>query len=96
MRLQITHLKAPWPLGAVVGDVLDFPDMPSWAAGKCKQVEEPTVESMCAEILANIDGGQVAAGEGEGVGQPIPGIEKPQGPDNVMIGSGLKKPGKHK
>ncbi|MBP9148700.1 MAG: hypothetical protein KBG00_07945 [Rhodoferax sp.] len=38
MRLQITHLKAPWPLGAVVGDVLDLPSIPAWAVGKCAQV----------------------------------------------------------
>lgn len=38
MRLQITHLKAPWPAGAVVGDVLDLPGIPAWAAGKCVQV----------------------------------------------------------
>ena len=35
MRLQITHLKAPWPAGAVVGDVLDLPEVPAWALGKC-------------------------------------------------------------
>ena len=35
MRIQITHLKAPWPLGAVVGDVLDLPAVPAWAVGKC-------------------------------------------------------------
>ena len=40
MKVQITHLKAPWPIGAVVGDVLDLPSVPVWAAGKCKQVED--------------------------------------------------------
>lgn len=38
MRVQITHLKAPWPLGAVVGDVLEFDAVPAWAQGKCVQV----------------------------------------------------------
>lgn len=38
MRLKITHLKAPWPFGAVVGDVIDLPVMPAWAAGKCVRV----------------------------------------------------------
>lgn len=38
MHLKITHLKAPWPLGAVVGDVLDLPSVPAWAAGKCQIV----------------------------------------------------------
>ena len=40
MKLQITHLKAPWPEGAVVGDVLDLPEVPVWALGKCKQAED--------------------------------------------------------
>ena len=40
MRVQITHLKAPWPDGAVVGDVLDLPAVPVWAVGKCKQVDD--------------------------------------------------------
>lgn len=35
MLLTITHLKAPWPAGAVVGDVIDLPSVPSWALGKC-------------------------------------------------------------
>lgn len=35
MLLTITHLKAPWPAGAVVGDVIDLPSVPVWALGKC-------------------------------------------------------------
>jgi hypothetical protein len=35
MLLTITHLKAPWPSGAVVGDVIELPSVPSWALGKC-------------------------------------------------------------
>lgn len=38
MRVVITHLKAPWPAGARVGDVVDFVDrsaVPAWAVGKC-------------------------------------------------------------
>lgn len=35
MLLTITHLKAPWPAGAVVGDVIELPSVPSWALGKC-------------------------------------------------------------
>jgi hypothetical protein len=34
MLLTITHLKAPWPAGAVVGDVIDLPSIPPWALGK--------------------------------------------------------------
>lgn len=88
MRVQITHLKAPWPSGAVVGDVLDLPAVPVWAVGKCKQVDDdaeltigqPTIESMCAEILAKVEdlgeAPQVATGEGDGAGQPLPVIEE--------------------
>lgn len=36
MRVQITHLKAPWPQGAVVGDVLELASVPGWALGKCE------------------------------------------------------------
>lgn len=39
MLVQITHLKAPWPEGAQVGDTLDFDVIPAWAAGKCAPVE---------------------------------------------------------
>lgn len=35
MLLTITHLKAPWPQGAVVGDVIELPSVPVWALGKC-------------------------------------------------------------
>lgn len=37
MKVAITHLKAPWPAGAVVGSVvlLEAPGVPAWAAGKC-------------------------------------------------------------
>lgn len=35
MLYTITHLKAPWPAGATVGDVIDLPAVPDWAAGKC-------------------------------------------------------------
>lgn len=32
----IKHLKAPWPKGAKVGDVIEFAELPGWAAGKCE------------------------------------------------------------
>lgn len=35
MKLTITHLKAPWPSGAKVGDVIELPSVPAWAVGKC-------------------------------------------------------------
>lgn len=48
MRLQITHLKAPWPPGAAVGDVLDLPGIPLWAVGKCVQVGDDVEASIMA------------------------------------------------
>ncbi len=35
MKLTITHLKAPWPAGAVVGGVIELASVPSWGVGKC-------------------------------------------------------------
>lgn len=38
MKVRITHLKAPWPAGAVPGDVVDLvgrDEVPAWAVGKC-------------------------------------------------------------
>jgi len=37
MKATITRLKAPWPEGAAVGDVVEFDGavMPDWAVGKC-------------------------------------------------------------
>ena len=64
MRVQITHLKAPWPCGAVVGDVLELPVVPVWAVGKCVTVGddvEPTIG------VPSIDeGGDTATGDGSG------------------------------
>jgi hypothetical protein len=35
MKHVITFLKAPWPLGARVGDVIELDSVPAWALGKC-------------------------------------------------------------
>lgn len=37
MKVEVTHLKAPWPAGAVIGSVvlLAVALLPAWAAGKC-------------------------------------------------------------
>lgn len=35
MLYRITHLKAPWPAGAGVGDVIELASVPAWALGKC-------------------------------------------------------------
>ena len=40
MKLTITHLKAPWPTGAVVGDVIELASVPIWAVGKCAPADD--------------------------------------------------------
>ena len=40
MKLTITHLKAPWPTGAVVGDVIELVAVPVWALGKCAPADD--------------------------------------------------------
>ena len=42
IRLKIEALKAPWPQGAAVGDVvdLDAQSIPDWALGKCHVTDE--------------------------------------------------------
>ena len=40
MKLTITHLKAPWPAGAVVGGVIELASVPAWAVGKCIQAAD--------------------------------------------------------
>lgn len=37
MKVVVTHLKAAWPEGTKVGDIVDIGDsVPPWAAGKCR------------------------------------------------------------
>jgi hypothetical protein len=38
MKVRITHMKAPWPEGAKIGDVLEVSGVAPWARGKCVQV----------------------------------------------------------
>lgn len=40
MKLTITHLKAPWPTGAVVGDVIELANVPAWAVGNCAPADD--------------------------------------------------------
>lgn len=54
----IKHLKAPWPAGAKVGDVIEFAELPAWAAGKCELGgTQPTV---FAEQQVSSDGAGTA------------------------------------
>lgn len=39
MRVLVTALKAPWPAGTQIGDIVDLPGraaVPEWAVGKCE------------------------------------------------------------
>jgi hypothetical protein len=42
MKVQITHLKAPWPAGVAVGHVVDLAadTVPGWALGKCTPTDD--------------------------------------------------------
>lgn len=63
MKVQITHMKAPWPSGAKVGDVveLDSAVIPAWAVGKCVETEaEVTAPAVLEEAPEVPDGVEVA------------------------------------
>lgn len=63
MKVQITHMKAPWPCGAKVGDVveLDSAVIPAWAVGKCVETEaEVTAPAVLEETTEVPDGVEVA------------------------------------
>lgn len=51
MKYIITHLKAPFPDGSQVGDVVDFPEVPAWALGKVRPAPDDVQD---AGIVANI------------------------------------------
>lgn len=59
----IKHLKAPWPAGATVGDVIELETVPGWALGKCEpggsmatvafaSAAEPEIDAQAAEGAA--------------------------------------------
>jgi hypothetical protein len=50
MLHTITHLKAPWPLGALVGDVIDLPSVPVWAVGKCTPADADAVATVALDV----------------------------------------------
>lgn len=52
MKVQITHMKAPWPSGAVVGDVLELDEVPAWAVGKCKPAAGSDVTIQADQVQA--------------------------------------------
>lgn len=66
MKARITHLKAPWPYGAVVGDVVEFDKAPAWAAGKFDPVgeDEPVTLAFGEPVLVELSGGDASEVEG--------------------------------
>ena len=65
MKLTITHLKAPWPEGSKVGDVVELAGLPAWAVGKCKPADDDAEVTIGAggPIVAEITKGEGAATE---------------------------------
>lgn len=68
MLVQITHLKAPWPDGAQVGDTISFDVVPAWALGKCEIVgDEPAqpefIVNPSGEVPASIAEAEKQAAE---------------------------------
>lgn len=69
MKLTITHLKAPWPTGAVVGDVIELASVPDWAVGKCAPADDGA--AVTVGVLLAEDGGDTATGDGTGKALPV-------------------------
>lgn len=71
MKARITHMKAPWPSGALVGAVVAFVsgEVPVWATGKCVPAgEDEEVEFVIEPAAASVL-------DGDGTGQALPAIE---------------------
>lgn len=78
MKVRITHLKAPWPSGALVGSVLEMEAVTPAFTGKCVEVGddvEVTLEYQApppllpaGAVLADaIEAAGLPAGEGSGL-----------------------------
>lgn len=63
MKLTITHLKAPWPAGAVVGDVIELASVPAWAVGKCAPADDGASVTVGGTLID--EGGMPSAAESE-------------------------------
>ena len=63
MKLTITHLKAPWPVGAVVGDVIELASVPAWAVGKCVPAADDAAVTVGGTLIN--EGTMPAAAESE-------------------------------
>lgn len=63
MKLTITHLKAPWPTGAVVGDVIELASVPTWAVGKCALADNGAAVTVGGTLID--EGSMPSAAESE-------------------------------
>lgn len=100
MKVRITHLKAPWPEGALVGDVLEVSEVAPWALGKCVIVgddEEVTASATVAGAedhavaIALAEADALAQAEKQAAEEIAANEAKPTGPENVTI-TGTEKP----
>jgi hypothetical protein len=57
MKLTITKLKAAWPSGAKVGDVVELPEVPAWAVGKCEPAPDDAEVTAVFPKVEEISGG---------------------------------------
>ena len=57
MKVTITHLKAPWPAGAVVGSVVEVngDSIPAWALGKCTPAADDAEVTVTATQAAEAE-----------------------------------------
>lgn len=56
MKVTVTHLKAAWPFGAKVGDVLELDSVPAWAVGKCVPAADDAEPTVFADPSDDADG----------------------------------------
>ena len=56
MKVSVTALKAPWPDGVKVGDVVDLgcDALPAWAIGKCAPAPDDADAAAVVEPLAAV------------------------------------------
>jgi hypothetical protein len=61
-KFTITYLKAPWPLGAKVGDVIELAHVPAWALGKCSPAADDAEVTVSFEsaLIVNVPPVEVA------------------------------------
>lgn len=52
MKVEVTSLKAAWPPGAKLGDVVDIEGdaIPAWLLGKCKPAEAKPAKAEAAPV----------------------------------------------